>query len=193
MKYLLSLAILLGGCTKANPNALPINGGDIDMAVGTGGGSGGGGGGGAGGSGGGVDLATGPVDLAARPPDMTSFQGVICGTKTCSGNTPDCCVNNAGRQCIDGTTGNCSGGSTPALFGCDGPEDCKAGLNDTCCLSFTGGGGASNGSSCVPGVTCGQGQQMCHAVGDCPANQGYVGCCAIPTTQYRRCSKTPCQ
>jgi len=188
MKYLLSLAlIIVAGCTKANPTANG-GGGDVDMSAG-GGGAGGGGSGGTGGAGGGGgDMAGHPADMTMRPPDMSSFEGVICGTKTCSGTTPDCCQNNAGRQCIDPNQ-NCTGGSMPALWQCDGPEDCKGGLGgDTCCSSFGAGG---SGSSCTTGLAC-MGQEMCHTVADCPAGQGSVACCTIQTTQYRRCSKTLC-
>jgi hypothetical protein len=181
MRYILSLALLLSACTRANPDAVGGNGGS---AGGGGGGTAGGGGGvaGGGGTGGGVDLAMSmPHDMAARP-DMATLDGVACGPQSCM-NGEDCCVSNNGAHCTN--TQQCTGGSHPTLWACDGPEDCKSTVDSACCAN-------TSGSACDPGCA-GVGTPMCHSLSDCPTLGGYVGCCGVALLpQYKVCSKQAC-
>src|SRR5262245_12093145 len=142
MRYILSLALLLSACTRANPDAVGGNGGSAGSGGGGAAGSGGGGGsGGSGGSGGGGGVV-GSHDLAmsmphdmAHGPDMTTLEGVACGAVSCM-NGSDCCINNNGEKCTDAN--QCSGGTHPTLWGCDGPEDCpgsSTGTHDDCCAT----------------------------------------------------------
>jgi len=187
MRYILSLALLLGACTRANPDAVGGNGGSGGGGTagagggGAGGAGGGGGGGGAGGMAGG-DLAMSlPHDMAMRP-DMATLDGVACGDKSCM-NGEDCCINNNGRQCT--SQNQCSGGSHPTLWACDGPEDCKSTVDDQCCAN-------NSGSACD--LTCaGIGTPMCHTLADCPQGGGYTACCPVPVlTQYKVCATQAC-
>jgi hypothetical protein len=185
MRYILSLALMLCGCTKANPDALPISVADLAMPSGGGGGAGGGGGGG-----GAQDLSMpGAAQDMSRSTDMAaSTVGVACGTMSCSGLTPDCCVNSMGQHCVDGVITGCTNGP---LFGCDGPEDCPS-ASEMCCLQFNGNGSRPSGTSCLfscPGPAT---DPLCHTRADCPDGQGYVACCPYAQGQYRHCSKTAC-
>jgi hypothetical protein len=186
MRYILSLALLLSACTRANPDAIGGNGGGAGSGGGGAAGSGGGGAGGSGGANGGADLAMSmPADMA-HPPDMTSLEGVECGNSVCKGQ--DCCINNNGEQCT--SQQQCSGGSHPTLWGCDGPEDCPGASNGTheqCCAN-------TSGSACDPSCAgVGGLTPMCHTVKDCPDGAGYISCCPIKALpQYSLCAKTAC-
>jgi hypothetical protein len=184
MRYILSLALLLSACTRANPDAIGGNGGSAGGGGGGAAGSGGGGGSaGSGGSGGGADLSVStPHDMTSdSPADMTSFEGVYCGAMVCKAPTAECC---AGQ-----TTVVCQSNAIPCAgraFDCDGPEDCMSGerccgsLNGSACGGNGGGGGCSNGD--VP---------LCHTLAECGA--GYVGCCGASNGGHLRfCSKQPC-
>ncbi|HXU73369.1 MAG TPA: hypothetical protein VN947_28815 [Polyangia bacterium] len=191
MRYLLSLALLLSACTRANPDAVGGNGGNAGNGGGGAAGSGGGGAAGSGGGGGtvgdGVDLAMSmPTDMAGGP-DMASLEGVACGMTSCK-NGSDCCVNNNGDKCTDQQ--QCSGGQHPTLWGCDGPEDCPGavpGTHGECCAN-------TSGSAC--NISCAgiaNSAPMCHALTDCPTGGGYTACCVIKVLpQYSLCSKTAC-
>ena len=187
MRYILSLALLLSACTRANPDAVGGNGGGVGghaaVAERRRRGGGGGGSGGGGGAAGGVDLAMSmPHDMAMRP-DMATLDGVACGQASCI-NGEDCCISNNGEKCTN--TQQCSGGSHPTLWACDGPEDCKSSVDGQCCAN-------TSGSACDP--TCGAvgGTPMCHSLADCPTLGGYLGCCAVPQLmQYKVCSKQAC-
>lgn len=192
MRYILSLALLLAACTRANPDAVGGNGGSGGGGTagsgGAGGGGTGGGGGtaGGGGTGGGQDLAmSGAADMSKLPPDMATLQGVACGMTSCM-NGEDCCINNNGEHCT--TQNSCSGGAHPTLWACDGPEDCKSTVSPVCCAN-------SSGSACDPSCT-GLGTPatpMCHSLADCPPLDGYTACCPIQALpQYSVCSKTAC-
>ncbi len=194
MRYILSLALLLSACTRANPDALGGNGGNGGSggsggAAGSGGGGGGtGGSAGGGGGAGGVNLAMSiPRDMARSLPDMATHDGVACGPVSCM-NGEDCCINNSGQHCT--SQNSCSGGSHPVLFGCDGPEDCPgaaAGLHDECCAN-TSGSACDQTCADVPGTT-----PMCHTLADCPQGAGYAGCCPImQLPEYRLCAKQAC-
>jgi hypothetical protein len=199
MRYLLSLALIVTACTKANPEHFGgAEGTDLSTGPIGGGGNGGGGGGGNGGGGGGGGGSGGVHDMSmpggardmARVPDMASFEGVACGNMTCPGGDA-CCINNNGSRCLTPQMG-CSNGP---LFLCDGPEDCAgAGFAPTCCLQFSNGPGGTrpSGSGCVLPTSCAAELPMCHTVADCPGLSGYTSCCAIPNTPYRHCSKNPC-
>jgi hypothetical protein len=178
---------LLSACTRANPDAVGGNGG----SGGGGGGVAGSGGGGAAGSGGvgggggttvGVDLAMSVAHDMSMRPDMATLDGVACGPVSCM-NGQDCCVSNNGPHCT--STQQCSGGSHPTLWACDGPEDCKSSVDGTCCANMSG-------SACDPSCA-GIGTPMCHALDDCPSLDGYVACCPVPLLmQYKVCSKQAC-
>ena len=180
MRYILSLALLLSACTRANPDAIGGGGGSGGGAAGSGGGGGGSAGGG--GTGGGVDLAMSlPHDMATSPADMTSFEGVFCGNMTCLKPTEECCVTQATGTLCQSPAVQCVG----RAFDCDGPEDCTA--PDECCGSIngsscnSGGGGCSNNE--VP---------LCHTLPDC-GGHGYVACCGASNGGHLRfCSKNPC-
>lgn len=193
MRYILSLALLFTACTRANPDLIGGHGGS--GGGGTAGSGGGGGAAGSGGNGGGVDLAMSlPEDMAHGGPDMTSFDGVACGAMSCKGNEPDCCVNNTGSHCVSGSsTGGCVNGP---LITCDGPEDCTGPFaGEVCCLQFSSSGQGGNklaGTGCLLPQDCAADLPLCHTVSDCPASDGYVGCCAVMNTTYHHCSKTPC-
>lgn len=189
MRYILSLALLLSACTRANPDA--VGGGGGGGAAGSGGGGGAAGGGGVGGGGGsaggggvggGADLAMSMPHDMARPPDMATLAGVACGPVSCM-NGEDCCINNNGPHCTNQQ--QCSGGSHPTLWACDGPEDCKSTVDGMCCANMSG-------SACDP--TCaGIGTPMCHVLADCPSVDGYVACCpVVPGAQLHVCSKAAC-
>lgn len=181
MRYLLSLALLVCGCTKANPDALPIS--TADLATPSVGG---------GGVGGSHDLAmSSPSDMigAARdmsrlPPDMMSTMGVACGTMVCSGFAADCCINNTGPHCVNGTVTGCTNGP---LFACDGPEDCPS-SGESCCLQYSN-SSKPDGSGCL--VSC-PAEALCHTAADCPKGVGYIACCPGPQGQYGFCSKSKC-
>jgi hypothetical protein len=187
MRYILSLALLLAACTRANPDLVNGNGGG---GAGSGGaGAAGGGGGGAGGGGGGTvgtDLAMSTADDMAHGADMSSHDGVACGATSCMGDE-DCCVGSNGQeQCTN--KNQCSGGSHPTLWACDGPEDCPGAVPGTqaeCCANLSG-------SACDPSCTLvSNSAPMCHSLSDCPA--GYTSCCVIkPLPQYSVCSKQAC-
>lgn len=195
MRYILSLALIFAACTRANPEAVGGNGGSGGGGVaGSGGGGAGGGSAGSGGAGGGGGVA-GDHDMAmsmardmATRPDMATLDGVACGAVSCT-NGDDCCVNNNGSHCT--SQQQCTGGSHPTLWACDGPEDCKSsngGIGGMCCAN-------SSGSACD--ITCsGLGtpsSPMCHSLDDCPANAGYTACCPVPVlTQYKVCSNQAC-
>jgi hypothetical protein len=190
MRYIVSLALILSACTRANPDALGGNGGSAGSggggAAGSGGvGGGGGGSAGGGGIGGGADLAMSMPHDMAHSPDMATLAGVACGATSCM-NGEDCCVSNNGAHCTNQQ--QCSGGSHPTLWACDGPEDCKSTVDGVCCAN-------TSGSACDPTCT-GLGTPstpMCHALADCPSVDGYVACCPIPQLpQYHLCSKTAC-
>ncbi len=194
MRYILSLALLLSACTRANPDAINGGGGNAGGgggAAGSGGGGAGGaggfgGGGGAGGVGGGGGMMGGPDlamprDMSIRP-DMATLNGVACGPVSCM-NGEDCCINNNGPHCT--ATQTCTGGSHPTLWACDGPEDCKTagGVDGECCAN-------SSGSACDPSCAAVTGTTpMCHSLADCPSTGGYVNCCPVPLLpQYKVCS-----
>ena len=187
MRYILSLALLLSACTRANPDAVGGNGGSGGGGGAAGAGGGGGGGtAGAGGGGGGMtnapDLAMSmPRDMAMRP-DMATHDGVACGAVSCM-NGDDCCVNNNGAHCT--SQQQCSGGQHPTLWACDGPEDCKSSVDGMCCANMSG-------SACD--ITCaGIGTPMCHSLDDCPAGGNFTACCPVPVlTQYKVCSTQAC-
>ena len=181
MRYILSLALLLSACTRANPDAIGGNGGG-----GGGGGAAGSGGGaaGGGGTGGGADLAMSlPDDLALPTGDMTSFTGLFCGTMTCVAPNDECCATQATVMCQSPNL-PCAG----APYDCDGPEDCAKG--ETCC-------GGGTGSTCnqLNGGGCEGGRvPLCHTLDDCPkSNGGFVACCGSSAGGHLRfCSKNPC-
>jgi len=182
MRYLLAAALLLGACTRANPDAVGGAGG----SGGGGGaaGSGGGGSAGGGGTGGGHDLAVaGAADMTIVPPDMTSFTGIFCGDKVCMAPDNECCAMSSSVACQSPLM-PCNG----APYDCDGPEDCLKG--ETCC-------GGGTGSTCnqLNGGTC-QGNRvpLCHTLDDCPkSNGGFVDCCPSPNGGHLRyCSKSAC-
>jgi hypothetical protein len=201
MRYILSLALLLSACTRANPDALPGSGGNGGGSGGGGGAAGSGGGGSAGGGGvgggggtsGGADLAMSlPHDMAHETADMSSFVGTSCGNMSCTGATPDCCVNNSGTHCVDGNNDGCTNGP---LFMCDGPEDCTGPLfGDICCLQLTNsgpGGTKLAGSGCE--IVCGSPEQrLCHSDGDCTSTITAGHCCPYPNSSFRHCSATAC-
>jgi hypothetical protein len=184
MRYILSLALLITACTRANPDAIGGNGG-TGGGGGTAGSGGGAGAGGGGGVGSDVDLAMSmPGDLA-MPPDMRTLEGVACGDTSCKGGQ-DCCINNNGQKCT--STNSCSGGQHPTLWACDGPEDCPGttpGTKGECCAN-------ASGSACDPSCTLvSNSAPMCHVAADCPT--GYTTCCVIKLLpQYSLCSKQPC-
>lgn len=196
MRYILSIALILVACTKPNADFVGGNGGTGGTggtggggAAGSGGVGGGGGGGGGGGSGGVIDMAMSqPADMRTLPPDMATLDGVACGAMSCKQS--ECCVNSSGPHCV---TGGCTNGP---LFMCDGPEDCASGnFAPDCCLqtSSSGPGGTKiSGSGCMLTSDPACVAILCHSTADCPTGQGYVGCCALQTSQYKRCSKTPC-
>jgi hypothetical protein len=186
MRYIVSLALLLSACTRANPEAIGGNGGNAGGGGGGAAGSGGGGGGGSaggGGTGGGGDMAMSlPYDMTTTgPPDMTSFEGVFCGNMVCKAPTGECCAGQTTVICQSPAIA-CAG----RPFDCDGPEDCMNGdrccgsVNGSMCATGTGGGGCSNGD--VP---------LCHTLDEC--GTGYIACCAAPNGGHLRfCSKQPC-
>ena len=195
MRCLLFLLLSVSACTRANPDAAGGAGG----GGGGGGGAGAGGGGSAGSGGGGGGGGSGAGDLAMSQPrdmtatrDMASQLGVACGPVSCVSPSPDCCVNNVGQHCI-GSGGNCSGGSHPMIFACDGPEDCGGGLADTCCVQFNGNGNYPSGSGCLLAGDPACAAVLCHTTSDCPGLSGYVACCPSQTGgAYHHCSKTAC-
>lgn len=183
MRYILSLALLMSACTRANPDAIGGNGGSGGGggAAGSGGGGGGGTAGG-GGTGGGPDLAMStPPDMVSAPADMTSFAGVYCGTMICLKPTSECCAGQTTVICQTPASA-CTG----RPFDCDGPEDCMSG--ERCCGSTNGSMcGGSGGSGCSNGDV-----PLCHTVADC-AGDGYVACCGATNGGHLRfCSKQPC-
>ncbi len=199
MRYILALALLVSACTRANSEFVGNGGGSAGNGGGGTAGSGGGGAAGSGGGGGtvgGADLATSDSHDMAHLPDMTSFDGVECGTMSCMGSEPDCCINTTGAHCVNGSSagGGCTNGP---LFSCDGKEDCSGQFSgDYCCLELTnsGSGGAKPvGSGCMLSNDSSCSDILCHSVdADCPPQSGYVACCAIANSQYHRCSKLAC-
>jgi hypothetical protein len=192
MRYILSLALLLSACTRANSDYLG-SGGHAGSGGGGSAGSGGGGSAGSGGGGGGsasVDLAMSVPHDMAQPRDMASFVGTECGTMSCTGNEPDCCVNNSGDHCVSDNAG-CTNGP---LFSCDGKEDCTGQFSgDYCCLQLSGGSTKVAGSGCMLSDDPDCNDILCHTVdADCPPQSGYVDCCPIANSQYKRCSKAAC-
>ena len=181
MRYLLCIAILAGGCTRANPDA---GGGSGGTGGGGAAGSGGGGGDMAGGTGGGDMSGDQPKDMTMTgPADMTSFTGVFCGNMICTAPASECCATTATLTCIPPAQ-LCNGNS----YDCDGPEDCKS--TQTCC-------GGGTGSTCndLNGGGCSGGRApLCHTLDDCPkGNGGFAGCCASPQGGHIRfCSKNAC-
>jgi hypothetical protein len=181
MRYILSLALLMSACTRANPELVGGGGG----SGGSGGAAGSGGGGGtagSGGTGGGGDMAAGgdAHDMAtSQAPDMTSFAGTYCGNMICMKPTNECCVTSAAMVCQSEAV-QCLG----KFFDCDGPEDCTA--PDQCC-------GSINGSTCEAGGGCSNGGiPLCHTVADC-GGHGFVACCGASNGGHLRfCSKNPC-
>jgi hypothetical protein len=190
MRYILSLALLVSACTRANSEFVGNGGGSAGNG---GGGAAGSGGGGAAGSGGGggtgsaVDLATSESHDMAHLPDMASLEGVACGQTSCIKS--DCCINNQGEKCTD--QNSCSGGQHPTLWACDGPEDCPGAVPGThaeCCANTSG---SACDDSCA--LVSSMSAPMCHSVADCSATEGYTACCVIKLLpQYSLCSKTAC-
>ena len=198
MRYILSLALLMSACTRANPDATGGNGGSggggTAGAGGGGGGAGGGGGGaGGGGMGGGHDMSMSMIpDMSHAVSDMAAFVGTTCGNLICSGSSPDCCVNNTGDHCVNGSSTGCTNGP---LFMCDGPEDCIGQFaGDICCLQFTNsgpGGTKLAGSGCE--LSCGAPEdQLCHSDTDCVDNLTNPHCCPLPNSSYHHCAATAC-
>ena len=93
---------------------------------------------------------------------------------------------------MDDQTG-CTNGP---LFTCDGKEDCTGIFSaDYCCLQLSSSGGPTkaSGSGCMLPTDSDCSDVLCHSVdADCPPAQGYVACCAIANSQFRRCSKMAC-
>jgi hypothetical protein len=133
--------------------------GDSMGELDSGGGTDGGGsmdGGGADGGGGGMTTDAGPA-------------GVACGTMTCSGTTPQCCVprDPGGMATCISADAVCMG----VAASCDGPEDCTA--PQQCCVGF---GSTGGGASCQN--ACGLGSRAaCHAASDCPSVDGLMRMC----------------
>jgi hypothetical protein len=183
MRFVVALALMLSACTRANPDA--VGGGGSGGGGGGAAGSGGGGSAGSGGSGGGADLSVVmPHDLAmGGPADMTSFEGVYCGTLVCTKPTDECCVTQALGTTCQSPAIQCTG----RAFDCDGPEDCPM-AGDRCCGSINGSAcGANGGGGCSNGDV-----PLCHTLADCGSG-GYVGCCGASNGGHLRfCSKNPC-
>jgi len=191
MRYILSLALLVSACTRANSDYAGGNGGSAGGGGGGAAGSGGGGAAGSGGGGGGngADLAMTDAHDMAHGADMATLDGVACGMTSCKGNQPDCCINNQGPMCTGDNS--CSGGNHPTLWACDGPEDCPGpapGTHQECCATTAG---SACDDSCAL-VSTGA-APMCHSLGDCPAAGGYVACCVVKALpQYALCAKNAC-
>ena len=183
MRYILSLALLVTACTRANPDAIGGNGGGGEQAA--------------------APPVTAAVQAAAVASVATSTSrcrcpatwrcrptcarssGVACGDTSCMSGQ-DCCVNNNGQKCT--SANSCSGGQHPTLWACDGPEDCPGaapGTKAECCAN-------ASGSACNPSCTLvSNSAPMCHVAADCPT--GYTTCCVIKLLpQYSVCSKQPC-
>ena len=187
MRYLVALTLILGACTRANPDAIPGNGGNGGGgSAGSGGLGGGGGSGGAGGggNGGGQDMAMSTSgDMAKGPVDMTSFVGVMCGMMTCVAPDGECCAMSSTSLACQSASVPCNG----APYDCDGPEDCLKG--ETCC-----GGGTGSTCNLLNGGSCQGGRvPLCHSLDDCPrTNGGFVACCPPQGGHFRFCSKSAC-
>jgi hypothetical protein len=125
-----------------------------------------------------------PHDMTTTAaPDMTSFEGVYCGTMVCMKPSNECCVTQATIMCVSPAI-QCIGNA----FDCDGPEDCTS--PERCC-------GNTNGSTCgnSGGGGCSNGEvPLCHTLADCGGpGSGYVACCGASNGGHLRfCSKQPC-
>lgn len=96
---------------------------------------------------------------------------VACGTMTCSGLTPQCCVVTGGggamSTCISADE-RCRG----VTASCDGPEDCPG--TQQCCVGL--GSAGSGGASCQD--ACGIGARAaCHDATTCPSVDGRALMC----------------
>ena len=101
--------------------------------------------------------------------DAAIAAGPACGTTTCMLGTQDCCL---GTNFVCKAAGTCPSQG----FGCDGPEDCTAGI---CCFGNQGGGGSECKTSNCNAVAC-------HVDNDCPI--ATPKCCPKPfTPNYNVC------